>query len=120
VFKGWGLGVIAEGTVPYTLSMIDSGRGAARAEDAQGTPTQSHMSPSILVYEDKLSAEVGNALALLHMGTSLIRNCLLLGPCSRTMPRALASPRGWAVSYERGTPAPPAAPVSGLGLMSEC
>jgi len=29
-----------------------SGRGAARAEDAQGTPTQSHISPSILVYED--------------------------------------------------------------------
>ena len=28
------------------------GRGAARAEDAQGTPTQSHISPSILVYED--------------------------------------------------------------------
>jgi len=27
------------------------GRGAARAEDAQGTPTQSHISPSILVYE---------------------------------------------------------------------
>jgi len=36
--------------------MIDSGlvgRGTARAEDAQGTPTQSHISPSILVYEDK-------------------------------------------------------------------
>jgi len=31
----------------------DSGRGTARAEDAQGTPTQSHISPSILVYEDK-------------------------------------------------------------------
>jgi len=30
-----------------------SGRGAARAEDAQGTPDQSHISPSILVYEDK-------------------------------------------------------------------
>jgi len=29
------------------------GRGAARAEDAQGTSTQSHISPSILVYEDK-------------------------------------------------------------------
>ena len=29
-----------------------SGRGAARAEDAQGTPTHSHISPSILVYED--------------------------------------------------------------------
>ena len=28
-----------------------SGRGAARAEDVQGTPTQSHISPSILVYE---------------------------------------------------------------------
>ena len=28
------------------------GRGAARAEDAQGTPTQSHISPSILVNED--------------------------------------------------------------------
>ena len=29
-----------------------SGRGTTRAEDAQGTPTQSHISPSILVYED--------------------------------------------------------------------
>ena len=28
--------------------VIDSGRGSARAEDAQGTPTQSHISPSIL------------------------------------------------------------------------
>jgi len=28
------------------------GRGTARAEDAQGTPAQSHVSPSILVYED--------------------------------------------------------------------
>ena len=34
------------------FSFITSGRGAARAEDAQGTPTQSHISPSILVYED--------------------------------------------------------------------
>ena len=33
-----------------------TGRGAARAEDAQGTPTQSHMSPSILVYEYKLNS----------------------------------------------------------------
>jgi len=32
----------------------DFGRGAARAEDAQGTPTQSHTSPSILVYEANL------------------------------------------------------------------
>jgi len=37
------------------LGLIDSGlveRGAARAEDAQGTPNQSHISPSILVYKD--------------------------------------------------------------------
>ena len=31
-----------------------SARGATRAEDAQGTPTQSHISPSILVYEDEI------------------------------------------------------------------
>ena len=31
----------------------DFGRGTARTEDVQGTPTQSHISPSILVYEDK-------------------------------------------------------------------
>ena len=30
-----------------------SGRGAASTEDAQGTPTQSHISPSILVYANK-------------------------------------------------------------------
>jgi len=29
------------------------GRGTTRADDAQGTPTQSHTSPSILVYEEK-------------------------------------------------------------------
>jgi hypothetical protein len=29
-----------------------SGIGTTRAEDAQGTPTQSHISPSILAYED--------------------------------------------------------------------
>ena len=36
--------------------VIDSGlvgRGAARAEDAHGTPTQSQILPSILVYEEK-------------------------------------------------------------------
>ena len=35
-----------------------AGRGAARAEDAQGTPPQSHISPSTLVYEEKGSAEI--------------------------------------------------------------
>ena len=38
----------------FQSEMIDSGvgKGAARAEDARGTPTQSHISPSVLVYED--------------------------------------------------------------------
>ena len=34
-------------------------RGAAREEDAQGTPTQSHVSPSILVYEEKIRLRAG-------------------------------------------------------------
>jgi len=37
-------------------SVIDSG--ASKAEDAQGTPTQSHISSSILVYEKKTSAPI--------------------------------------------------------------
>ena len=41
------------------MPVIDSGfvgseRGAARAEDAQGTSTQIHISPSILVYKDSV------------------------------------------------------------------
>jgi len=41
-----------ESTFPW---MIDSGfgRGTTRAGNAQETPTQSHISPSILVYEDQ-------------------------------------------------------------------
>ena len=34
--------------------LFGSGRGTTRAEDAQGTPTQSHISPSIQVYKDDL------------------------------------------------------------------
>ena len=33
-----------------------SGRGAARPDDAQGTPTHSHISPRILLYEETLTA----------------------------------------------------------------
>ena len=41
---------------------LKTGRGTARAEDAQGTPTQSHISPSILVYEDsRLDLENGSS-----------------------------------------------------------
>ena len=47
--------------------MIDSGRGAATAEDAQGTPIQSHISPSILVYEDMAFATVVASAGLLRM-----------------------------------------------------
>ena len=39
---------------PPNLTLCLSGRGVARAEDAQGTTTQSHTSPSILVYEEKV------------------------------------------------------------------
>ena len=35
------------------LDRLRAGRGAARAEDAQGTPTQIHVSTSLLVYADK-------------------------------------------------------------------
>ena len=38
-----------------------SERGAARAEDAHGTPTQSHISPGILVYADNVFVWVGGA-----------------------------------------------------------
>ena len=34
---------------------FSDGRGAARAEDAQGTPTQSHISPRILVYKQEVT-----------------------------------------------------------------
>ena len=32
--------------------LYGSGRGTTRADDAQGTPTQSNISPSILVYKE--------------------------------------------------------------------
>ena len=38
-------------TVVIDSGLVGSGRGTARAEDAQGTSTQSHTSPSILVNE---------------------------------------------------------------------
>ena len=33
-------------------------KGTTRAEDAQGTPTQSHISPRILVYEENTTARM--------------------------------------------------------------
>ena len=48
-FRRW-----ARQQTPPTSMWDLSGRGTTRAEVAQGTPTQSHISPSILVYEDNL------------------------------------------------------------------
>ena len=49
-FQGLGRGKMVE---------KEGGRRAARAEDAQGTPTQSHISPSILVNDDKMVEQEG-------------------------------------------------------------
>jgi len=49
-----GLGFLILGFRVPCVEFKFYGRGTARAEDAQGTPTQSHISPSILVYEDYL------------------------------------------------------------------
>ena len=40
-----------------------SGRGTTRAEDVQATPTQSHISPSVLVYEEKQVDTAGTILS---------------------------------------------------------
>ena len=41
-------------SAPVIDSGLASRRDTTRVEDAQGTPIQSHISPSILVYEDYL------------------------------------------------------------------
>ena len=48
-----------QGVTAPIRSRDRSGRGTARAEDAQGTPTQSNRSPSTLVYEDETLASTG-------------------------------------------------------------
>ena len=49
------------------LSSLPQGRGAARADDAQGIPIQSHIPPSILVDEDygTLRSGAGSSNSLL-------------------------------------------------------
>ena len=39
-----------------------------------------------------------------YRSTSLTRKHSPLGPCRRPMPSVLGGPRGWALSYGRGTP----------------
>jgi len=69
------------------LGLIDSGysgRGAARAEDAQGTPTQSHTSPSILVYEDQHFISRVQRFDLLGSGGfASVQEYLSMGPGCR-------------------------------------
>ena len=48
---------------PFSYDRLRVGRGPAREEDAQGTPIQSHISPSILVYENI------NWINFKHLGT---------------------------------------------------
>ena len=49
--------------------VFPSGRGTTRAEDAQGTPTQSHVSPSKLVYEDKGLVSLGHNVGPVNANT---------------------------------------------------
>ena len=52
VKAGWGVQA-------YTLNsktVRDSGRGTTRADDAQGTHTPSHISPSMLEYKEYIAA----------------------------------------------------------------
>jgi len=53
--------------------LLGCGRGAAREEDAQGIPTKTHISPSILAYEDKIILP-GCVLELLQM--DVLRNII--------------------------------------------
>jgi len=46
-------------------------RGTTRVEDAQGTPTQSHISPSIPVYEEKTGGESPRRTKYLAWGSAL-------------------------------------------------
>ena len=48
------------GSTNFLSFITSTGRGTTRAEDAQGTPTQSDISTSILVYEDNFSEGSGS------------------------------------------------------------
>jgi len=72
---------------PYLCDLqgtIDSVRGTARAEDAQGTPTQSHISPRILVYEDYMRLRC-NSLSLFGLGEARLFSAPKLTGASRRL-----------------------------------
>ena len=51
--------------------VTDAGRGSTRAENAQGTPTQSHVSPSIFLYT-KITPGAGGAEGALGVGAGAV------------------------------------------------
>ena len=77
--------------MPSTFRVSDSGRGTTRAEDAQGTPTQSHIPPNILVYEDKV-LRIGRAGALWGVPPHGLVNLCRAQPLnsSRSLPLSLS------------------------------
>ena len=77
--KAWFWPWLSGGT---THSRDLSGRGTARAEDAQGTPTQRHISPSILVYENTTLKVVPSSLGS-GSGTRLVEGRTPLPPALR-------------------------------------
>ena len=81
---------------------LTSGRGTTRVEDAQGTPTQSHVSSSILVNEDEWRSWEHRwawpsfrrwrsrfRLSLASEASPVIAPCLLMHPSTRLIPRTL-------------------------------
>jgi hypothetical protein len=50
------------------------GRGTTRAEVAQGTPTQSHISPNIPVYEDNSVIVLTNSIVVLTNSVIVLTN----------------------------------------------
>ena len=56
-----------------------AGKGTLRAEDTPGTPTQSHISPSILVYEDKKAPAPREEDARAGEGSALFSYTCILG-----------------------------------------
>ena len=89
-------------TIALCVSLCTFGRGTARADDAQGTPTQSRVSPSILVYEDNshfrvrhlsqvMPACISHTNLIVHIKLSPDRNSLS-HTHTRSLPRRHTEP----------------------------
>ena len=77
-----GPGVVDSGLVGWDHALAGPlWKGTARAEDAQGTPTQSRISPGILVYEDKPATVQSTAI----WGNLLVRSLIGKGAENRVV-----------------------------------